>query len=55
MKIDFGVINMFDKQPPRESSYSLQQFTGPQFGDPGFSRYGDPRLRRFQLTLSVAH
>ncbi len=28
LKIDLGVINVLDKAPPRESSYSLAQFGG---------------------------
>jgi iron complex outermembrane recepter protein len=55
IEIDGGVVNIFDQAPPRESSFSLDQFLG--FGNtshPGFSRYGDPRQRRFVLTLSAA-
>ncbi len=55
MKVDLGVVNVFDKAPPRESTYSLAQFAGiPVAGPPGYSRYGDPRQRRFVLTLSAA-
>jgi iron complex outermembrane recepter protein len=52
---DFGIVNVFDKAPPRESSFSLDEFSGPSNGAfPGYSRYGDPRQRRFVLTLSTA-
>ena len=44
LKLDFGVVNVLDKAPPRET-YSLE------FG-PGYSRYGDPRMRRFELGIS---
>jgi hypothetical protein len=55
IRIDLGVINVFDKAPPRESTYSLTQFSGFSLaGPPGYSRYGDPRQRRFLLTLSAA-
>jgi len=39
---DFGVVNALDTSPPREHI---------TFG-PGYSRYGDPRMRRFELGLS---
>ena len=39
-----GLINVLDKAPPRVS-FLLD-------GGPGYSRYGDPRMRRFELTLS---
>lgn len=42
--VDFGIVNVFDKAPPREGGYI--------FGFPGYSRYGDPRRRRFELVLS---
>ncbi len=42
---EIGVINLFDTAPPREASYVLSGF--------GYSRYGDPRQRRFQLSLSA--
>lgn len=45
MTVDFGVINALDKAPPRESAIV--------FGSPGYSRYGDPRRRRFELGVSV--
>jgi outer membrane receptor protein involved in Fe transport len=55
IEIDFGVVNVFDQAPPRESSFSLGEFLGPSNGNyPGFSRYGDPRQRRFVLTVSAA-
>ncbi len=55
VRIDLGVVNVLDKAPPRESTYSLAQFSGiPPAGPPGYSRYGDPRQRRFLLTLSAA-
>ena len=55
IEIDFGVVNVFDQSPPRESSFSLGEFLGPSNGaNPGYSRYGDPRQRRFVLTLSAA-
>jgi outer membrane receptor protein involved in Fe transport len=55
VEVDFGVVNVFDQAPPRESSFSLGEFLGPSNGAfPGYSRYGDPRQRRFVLTLSAA-
>jgi iron complex outermembrane recepter protein len=55
IEVDFGVVNVFDQAPPRESSFSLDEFMGPSNGAfPGYSRYGDPRQRRFVLTLSTA-
>jgi len=53
VKIDFGVIDLFDTAPPRESSYALDSFS-PSSNFPGYSRYGDPRRRRFVLALSSA-
>lgn len=47
LTLDFGVLNVLDAAPPRESS--LITLTGP---GPGYSRYGDPRQRRFELVLS---
>jgi hypothetical protein len=44
LALDFGVINLLDKAPPWESSLA--------FLGPGYSRYGDPRQRRFELVLS---
>jgi hypothetical protein len=45
LQFDFGIVNVFDKAPPRESvAITL-------FG-PSYSRYGDPRLRRFELGVS---
>lgn len=44
LSLDLGVINALDKTPPRESS-SINL-------GPGYSRYGDPRQRRFELVLS---
>jgi iron complex outermembrane recepter protein len=44
LAVDFGIINVLDKAPPRETAVL---FTGP-----GYSRYGDPRQRRFELVLS---
>ena len=55
VEVDLGVVNVFDQAPPRESSFSLGEFLGPSNGNyPGYSRYGDPRQRRFVLTLSTA-
>src|SRR5262249_44133588 len=45
-KIDFGVENLFDTSPPRQASLSFDALAGA-----GYSRYGDPRRRRFELTL----
>jgi len=42
LTLDFGIINVLDSTPPRESVS----------GGPGYSRYGDPRQRRFELVLS---
>jgi outer membrane receptor protein involved in Fe transport len=43
--LDLGVVNVLDRSPPRESA-------GVTFDGPGYSRYGDPRLRRFELGVS---
>jgi outer membrane receptor protein involved in Fe transport len=44
LTVDLGVVNLFDRPPPRETGYPV---TGP-----GYSRYGDPRRRRFEVVLS---
>ena len=44
LEVNFGIINLFDKAPPRETGYPVSA--------PGYSRYGDPRGRRFELVLS---
>ncbi|HEY0628710.1 MAG TPA: TonB-dependent receptor [Sphingomicrobium sp.] len=46
-QVDLGIVNLLDKKPPRESNFA--------FLGPGYSRYGDPRLRRVELTLSLAY
>jgi outer membrane receptor protein involved in Fe transport len=45
LAFELGVINVLDKAPPRVSSLLA--------GGPGYSRYGDARQRRFELTLSA--
>jgi outer membrane receptor protein involved in Fe transport len=47
--LDFGVINALDTKPPRESS----NFMDTDINGQGISPYGDPRLQRFELVLSV--
>jgi outer membrane receptor protein involved in Fe transport len=42
---DFGIVNVLDTVPPRES-------VGVTLHGPGYSRYGDARQRRFELGLS---
>ncbi len=42
-ELSFGLINLFDKRPPLVA----------QTGLPGYSYYGDPRRRRFELVLSA--
>ncbi len=55
VRVGLGVVNVFDKAPPIESSFSLQQLSGTGSpGPPGYSRYGDPRQRRIQFALSSA-
>jgi hypothetical protein len=44
--LDFGIVNVLDKPPPFVSSFVMV--------GPGYSRYGDPRMRRFELTLSAS-
>jgi iron complex outermembrane recepter protein len=44
LTVDFGIVNLFDASPPRQTTSSLL--------GPGFSLYGDPRRRRFELVLS---
>jgi iron complex outermembrane recepter protein len=46
LALNFGVANVLDEEPPRENSFVFRQ----RFG---YSRYGDPRQRRFELTLST--
>ena len=43
--LEFGIINVFDAAPPRESPRAVTN-------SPAYSRYGDPRQRRFELVLS---
>ena len=45
LTLDFGVVNVLDKAPPRESSYLSVR-------GPSYSRYGDARMRRFELGVS---
>jgi hypothetical protein len=45
LSVDFGFLNVLDETPPRESPVA--------FSGPGYSRYGDPRQRRFELALSA--
>ena len=44
LTVDLGVVNVLDAAPPRETSLFLTE--------PGYSPYGDPRRRRFDLVLS---
>jgi iron complex outermembrane recepter protein len=46
LALHFGVANVLDEEPPRENSFVFRQ----RFS---YSRYGDPRQRRFELTLST--
>ena len=46
--LDFGIINVFDKAPPRETVF--QSFSG--LDAQPYSLYGDPRRRRFELALT---
>jgi hypothetical protein len=43
LEVDFGIVNLIDAAPPRESAY---------VANGSFSRYGDPRRRRVELVLS---
>lgn len=45
LTVDLGVVNVFDRRPPYESNSS--------FIGTSSSFYGDPRGRRFELTLSA--
>jgi outer membrane receptor protein involved in Fe transport len=45
-RLDFGIVNVLDEAPPRETAYY------PIIGTAGYSRYGDPRQRRFELVMS---
>lgn len=45
LDVDFGVVNLFDAAPPRESAY---------FAGRSFSPYGDPRRRRVELVVSAS-
>ncbi len=44
VSIALGIVNILDTQAPRESAIN--------FRGPGYSRYGDPRGRRYELTIS---
>lgn len=44
VRVDIVAVNLLDKSPPRE--------VGVTTGAPGYSRYGDPRRRRFDIVLS---
>ena len=46
ISLDFGIVNLLDHAAPYEASVNLQ---GPQY-----SQFGDPRGRRFELTLSTS-
>jgi iron complex outermembrane receptor protein len=45
LTVEFGIVNVFDTAPPRESPAVVT-------GSPAYSRYGDPRQRRFEIVLS---
>ncbi|HYG48653.1 MAG TPA: TonB-dependent receptor [Allosphingosinicella sp.] len=44
LSADLGIVNLFDASPPRQ--------TAAEAPGPGYSPYGDPRRRRFELVLS---
>ena len=44
LSVELGIVNVLDEEPPRES-FLLDV-------GPGYSRLGDPRMRRFDLVLS---
>lgn len=46
LDISLGVQNLFDRSPPIIADPDLSSF--------GYSTYGDPRRRRFELTLSAS-
>ena len=47
LTIDVGMVNVLDTAPPRENSFFNRTNPGS-----GYSRYGDPRMRRFELGVS---
>lgn len=47
VEVDVGLVNVFDKQAPREY--------GKPGSGPGYSRYGDPRGRRLELVVSAEY
>ncbi len=49
LTVDFGIIDIFDKAPPRETLFLPFASLDAQ----GYSQYGDPRRRRFELVLST--
>ena len=53
MSLDFGIVDLFDHAPPYQTNGSLGlPLTG---GDDAlYSRYGDPRRRRVELTLNAS-
>lgn len=44
--LNFGIVNALDKMPPFVSSFVRMGL--------GYIRYVDPRMRRFELTLSAS-
>ncbi len=46
--LDLGIINVLDQSQPHELS-DIWKFSG----NSGYSMYGDPRRRRFELVLSA--
>lgn len=48
LTVELGVVNVFDAAPPRETTFYVASPSAQ-----GFSNYGDPRRRRFELTLAT--
>jgi iron complex outermembrane recepter protein len=46
LTLEFGINNVLDARPPRETTFGI-------WITPSYSRYGDPRQRRFELVLSA--
>ncbi len=52
VQVDLGVVNLFDKAPPRESAVAISYLNTSD--NPAYSRYGDARQRRLVLGVSAA-
>ena len=54
LTFDLGLVNVFDKAPPRESGTAINQVVDVGNATPNYSRFGDPRQRRIALSIGAA-